>query len=47
MEELLKTLAEHFGYAGRSGTRRWRMASFSWLDKELSDEAKAALAREL
>jgi hypothetical protein len=45
MEELLKKLAEHFGYAAPFGYAVLAYGFFVWLDKELSDEAKAALAR--
>jgi hypothetical protein len=45
MEEILKTLAEHFGFAAPFGYAALAYGFFFWLDKEASDEAKAALAR--
>jgi hypothetical protein len=45
MEELLKKIAEHFGYAGPFGYAVLAYGFFYGLDKEVSDEAKAALAR--
>jgi hypothetical protein len=45
MEELLKKLAEHFGYATPFGYAGLAYGFFLWLDNDLSDEAKAAVAR--
>ncbi|MCK1629236.1 hypothetical protein [Bradyrhizobium sp. 162] len=45
MEEILKKLAEHFGFAAPFGYAALAYGFFLWLDKEASDEAKAALAR--
>jgi hypothetical protein len=45
MEEILKKLAEHFGFAAPFGYAALAYGFFFWLDKEASDEAKAALAR--
>jgi hypothetical protein len=45
MPELLKTLAEYFGWAVPFGYAGLAYGFFLWIDKELSDEAKAALAR--
>lgn len=45
MEELLKKIAEHSGYAAPFGYAVSVYGFFHWVDKELSDEAKAALAR--
>jgi hypothetical protein len=45
MEEILKKLADHFGFAAPFGYAALAYGFFIWLDKEASDEAKAALAR--
>jgi hypothetical protein len=45
VEELLKKVAEHFGYAAPFGYAVLAYGLFFWLDKEASDDAKAALAR--
>jgi hypothetical protein len=45
MEELLKKLAEHFGFVAPFGYAAAAYGLFHWLDENASDEAKAALAR--
>jgi len=45
MEELLKKLAEHLGFAAPFGYAALAFSLFSWADKELSVEAKDLLAR--
>src|SRR5215472_2352082 len=45
MPEILNKLAEYFGWAVPFGYAGLAYGFFFWLDKELSDEAKAALAR--
>ena len=45
MEEILKNLAEHFGFVAPFGYAALAYGFFHWLDENASDEAKAALAR--
>jgi hypothetical protein len=45
MEEILKKLTEHFGFAAPFGYAVLAYGFFYWLDENASDEAKAALAR--
>jgi hypothetical protein len=45
MEEILKKLAEYFGFAAPFGYAVLAYGLFHWLDENASDEAKAALAR--
>jgi hypothetical protein len=45
MEELLKTIAEHFGWTVPFMYAAGAYFFFHWLDEKASDEAKAALAR--
>jgi len=44
MEELLKKAAEHFGYAAPFLYAGVTYKVFSWIDKEISEQAKMALA---
>ena len=43
MEEILKNLAEHFGFVAPFGYAALAYGFFHWLDENASDEAKAAL----
>ena len=45
MEEILKKIAEHFGFAAPFGYAALAYGFFYWLDENASDEAKVALAQ--